>query len=213
MGACDCPSISSHPQPTGAWFTILEIISFLSVITNAFLIGVTAQWVPFEVYDRGDYQDEYNPAPFDFDLKDLSGYVNWSLSNFPIEDLVDGRAFPAMNAQELPLYDDDGDEVTNADGDTLLYLPWINTDCLEEKLSNPSTFLFNVTNITIGGRTEELITAFTEDTWSDFYNKKDNRELLFIPAPDDNETPEEGSVFDGSCFVNNSGVVDRALCR
>lgn len=40
----------------GAWFGILSVISQLSVVTNAFLIAVTAQFIPIETYIRGGFR-------------------------------------------------------------------------------------------------------------------------------------------------------------
>ncbi len=182
------------------------MISFLSVITNAILIASTAQWVPFEVYVRGDFRDDYNNTQFDFDLKPLSGYVNWSLSDFPIEDLVDGRAFPAMNAQELVLYDDDGDEVTD-DGEDLLYLPWINFTCIEEESGVAVTTTKEIVMLGI----RRNITTFTESNWEDFYGEEENRILLFNnPDPGDNQTPDEDS--EGPCYKRDSEA-DPVKCR
>ena len=42
--------IAERAQDIGAWFYILTVISQLAVVTNAFLIAVTAQLVPVEVY-------------------------------------------------------------------------------------------------------------------------------------------------------------------
>ncbi len=91
----------------GAWYTILEVVSKLAVITNALLIGFTSQFVPFRVYIFGDYGGDQHDLirgslyDNDTDLLPLVGYVNWSLSEFPIDVLLDGNAFPAYTAQEV----------------------------------------------------------------------------------------------------------------
>ena len=118
----------------GAWYAILDITSKLAVVTNAFLIAVTAQFVPFEIYTRGDYNEEYQMRVGGSDLPELAGYVNWSVSPFRVEDLFDGRAFPALSALELSLFNGD-DEVVAVDetGESpLLYLPFIDFECLRE---------------------------------------------------------------------------------
>ena len=42
--------VAERAQDIGAWFYILTVISQLAVISNAFLIAITAQLVPLEVY-------------------------------------------------------------------------------------------------------------------------------------------------------------------
>ena len=45
--------VAERAQDIGAWFYILTVISQLAVISNAFLIAITAQLVPLEVYAFG----------------------------------------------------------------------------------------------------------------------------------------------------------------
>ena len=45
--------VAERAQDIGAWFYILTVISQLAVISNAFLIAITAQLVPIEVYAYG----------------------------------------------------------------------------------------------------------------------------------------------------------------
>ena len=40
----------------GAWFGILTVVSQLAVVTNAFLIAITAQFIPIETYARGGFR-------------------------------------------------------------------------------------------------------------------------------------------------------------
>lgn len=100
------------------------------MVTNAFLIAVTSQFVPFEVYTRGGYNVDYQNNLGESDLPTLAGYVNWSVSPFLVDVLFNGSAFPAPSALELQLYN--GSEVvTDENGNDLLYLPFVNYTCLE----------------------------------------------------------------------------------
>ena len=121
--------VSFH-HPTGAWFYILDVISKLSVVTNAFLIAVTSQFIPFEVYTRGGYNQEYQNNVGQADLPTLAGYVNWSVSPFEVDVLFNGSAFPALSALELQLYNGSDVVTDTATGQDLLYLPFINYTCL-----------------------------------------------------------------------------------
>ncbi len=49
MATVSCTSL-------GAWYGILAVVSQLAVVTNAFLIAVTAQFIPIEVFTRGGYR-------------------------------------------------------------------------------------------------------------------------------------------------------------
>ncbi len=83
----------------GSWYTILSVISKMTVVTNAFLIGFISQFVPFQIYSLGGYGNvDSNGGDTD---TSLSGYVNWSLSRFPVEVLVDGDSFPAYIDQNV----------------------------------------------------------------------------------------------------------------
>ena len=63
----------------------------------------------------------------------LNGYIDWSLSNFTLQKLADGMSFPAFSAQELEIYDNDGNVLTRTrDGieQDVLYLPYVDFNCL-----------------------------------------------------------------------------------
>ena len=90
----------------------------------------------------------------------FSGYVNWSLTTFTLEKLVDGNTFPAFAAHELQLYDMDGEVITRdpqeggrSGEDGVLYLPYINFTCLLENLNLNEEDLFiepiNITGISV----------------------------------------------------------------
>lgn len=59
-----------------------------------------------------------------------SGYVDWSLSTFRVANLIDGSAFPGFASHRLQLYNREGERIEDANGNDLLYLPFIDFDCL-----------------------------------------------------------------------------------
>ena len=59
-----------------------------------------------------------------------SGFVNFSLSPFQVINLVDGDAFPGYASQRLQFYDDMGNRVEDDMGNDLLYLPFIDFECI-----------------------------------------------------------------------------------
>ena len=66
----------------------------------------------------------------------LSGFVDWSLTNFTVEKLLDGNSFPAYDFQKLSLFDVDGTELTgnSTKDNAVLYLPFVNFTCLAENV-------------------------------------------------------------------------------
>lgn len=71
----------------GIWYGILEGIGVLAVITNAFVIAITSDYIPRFVYafKYGPCQDQgYRHE------KCLRGYVNSSLSVFDLSELGEG---------------------------------------------------------------------------------------------------------------------------
>ena len=75
----------------------------------------------------------YRPENFD----GLSGYVDWSLSSFNVSSLLDGRAFPAFDAQELLLFNGSNPVPDASDNDeNFLYLPFVDFACLKMKFPN-----------------------------------------------------------------------------
>ena len=177
-------------------------MSQLAVVTNAILIAITSNFVGFEVYIRGGYDDEYNstgivPPGQSSSEQGLSGYANWSTTSFSVGVLVDGEAFPAFSAQSLELVNDDGSEISG----TPLYLPYINFSCIIE-YSNNCSFAdeigyFNVTKY--GGYVEEVRT-FTEESFERFFDDPDCRRLLFNASTKTNQSPRKDS--QGVCFLN-----------
>ena len=55
--------------------------------------------------------------------------MDFTLSEFKIINLLDGDAFPGFAAQQLQLYNGQ-DRVQDDNGNDLLYLPFIDFECL-----------------------------------------------------------------------------------
>ena len=189
---------------TGAWYGVLSVISTLAVVTNALLIASTSNFVSFEVYIRGNY-DEYdgNIVPSDAVRRGLSGYARWSTTAFNITDLLDGFAFPAYVTQGLEYLSDDGDSVhiisNNGSHGTPLYLPFIDFDCLLEHKVNCSEILLADINVTryIGETVSE--TTFTDEQYRKFYDKQECRDLILTVSKDLSADVND----EGICFNSN----------
>ena len=63
----------------------------------------------------------------------LTGYVNWSLSSFTLDKLLDG-AFPTYAALQLDLYNalDEVEPDPNDEDEDVAYLPFIDFDCMAD---------------------------------------------------------------------------------
>uniref|UniRef100_A0A8C5HSH9 Anoctamin n=1 Tax=Gouania willdenowi TaxID=441366 RepID=A0A8C5HSH9_GOUWI len=73
--------LPSQAKDIGIWYGILEGIGILSVITNAFVIAVTSDFIPRLVYAY-----KYGPCAGQGRAGCLMGYVNASLSIFLVSD-------------------------------------------------------------------------------------------------------------------------------
>ncbi|ELK37564.1 Anoctamin-3 [Myotis davidii] len=73
----------------GIWYGILEGIGILAVITNAFVIAITSDYIPRFVYEY-----KYGPCAghFEYGENCLKGYVNNSLSFFDLSELGLGKS-------------------------------------------------------------------------------------------------------------------------
>ena len=183
----------------GAWYSILAIVSQLAVVTNAILIAITSNFVGFEVYIRGGYDNEYNstgivPGGDSRADQGLSGYANWSTTVYPVDELVDGEAFPAFTAQSLEYVNDDGSEIT-VDSQTPLYLPYINFECLMNS-TNCNGIPITTINVTKYGDSQIEAKTFLEDDFETFYKNKSCRNLVFPGLRRTNASPEKR----GECF-------------
>ncbi|XP_028275099.1 anoctamin-4-like [Parambassis ranga] len=89
--------LPSQAKDIGIWYGILEGIGILSVITNAFVIAVTSDFIPRLVYAY-----KYGPCAGQGRAGEgcLMGYVNASLSVFRVSDF-ERRSQPRTNGSEL----------------------------------------------------------------------------------------------------------------
>ncbi|KAM9705183.1 anoctamin-4-like isoform 2-T2 [Menidia menidia] len=89
--------LPSQAKDIGIWYGILEGIGILSVITNAFVIAVTSDFIPRLVYAY-----KYGPCAGQGRAGEgcMLGYVNASLSVFRVSDF-EKRSHPRTNGSEL----------------------------------------------------------------------------------------------------------------
>ena len=98
----------------GAWFYLLNFVTNLCVITNAFLIAVTSQFIDREAYNN-IFQEDYEMEVCGNNTDCTLGFVKWSTSEFPMTSLLvstssssslgtNNTAFPLFTVQQLPLY-------------------------------------------------------------------------------------------------------------
>ncbi|XP_056131795.1 anoctamin-4-like [Lampris incognitus] len=89
--------LPSQAKDIGIWYGILEGIGILSVITNAFVIAVTSDFIPRLVYAY-----KYGPCAGQGRAGErcMMGYVNASLSIFRVSDF-EKKSEPRTNGSEL----------------------------------------------------------------------------------------------------------------
>ena len=63
--------VAQKVRSIGVWFDIMETLSRISIITNAFIIALTSEFIPKMVYTYAYTENQ-----------DLVGYVNFTLSHF-----------------------------------------------------------------------------------------------------------------------------------
>ncbi|MBN3321994.1 ANO4 protein, partial [Atractosteus spatula] len=89
--------LASRAKDIGIWYGILEGIGILSVITNAFVIAVTSDFIPRLVYAY-----KYGPCAGQGQAgeKCMVGYVNASLSIFQVSDF-ENRSEPRTDGTDM----------------------------------------------------------------------------------------------------------------
>ena len=134
---------------------------------QGFLIAVTAQFIPLLVYQYRDPAPEVrmsSPAYREDNLqRSLGGYVNYSLSEFPISALIfdDANPFPLASAIALKYYI--GDKETD-----FFYQPYhTNTTCFEMSFPN---FTFTDAFPSEDSEDSEDLPYFRESVWDSFTN-------------------------------------------
>ena len=111
----------------------MDVVSKLAVVTNAWLIAVTANFIPYLVYTGLGY-DAVQKMNYP---NTTLGFVHWSQSNFGLQTLLNDsvgsyHAFPRPSVMKLKLYDKAGNVVTSStsSSDYLVYLPFVNYNCM-----------------------------------------------------------------------------------
>lgn len=79
--------VGDRAQDIGVWFTILAAIANLSVISNAFLIAFTSEFLPRLLYQ---YRYDWN----------LSGYTNYTLAVSPLNSTIEECRYKSFRSQE-----------------------------------------------------------------------------------------------------------------
>lgn len=157
--------------------------------------------------------------------------MDWSLSPFLIDVLFDGEAFPAVSAQQLGLFNLTGHaleesgaipvgvDVPNTDNSPLMYLPYADMDCIMNSfIANGVPFSYNETNgntratffsvdITIEGQLRSNYTAFSRDSWQNFYTNQRsllNQLLYVLPNGSDYNDLSPVAMSFGTCFLRNT---------
>ncbi|CAL8081793.1 unnamed protein product [Orchesella dallaii] len=75
--------VTQRVKDIGVWYTILDSISKIAVISNAFIIAFTSNFIPKMVYRYGLYKNDHeNPR-----YGTLQGFLNYSLATFNTSDL------------------------------------------------------------------------------------------------------------------------------
>ncbi|XP_031438519.1 anoctamin-4 [Clupea harengus] len=89
--------LPSQDKDIGIWYGILEGIGILSVISNAFVIAITSDFIPRLVYAY-----KYGPCAGQGRAGErcMMGYVNASLSIFQVSDF-ESKSQPRTNGSEL----------------------------------------------------------------------------------------------------------------
>ena len=82
--------IPQNARDIGIWRDIMSSLTRIAVITNAFLIAITSDFIPELVYSAA-----YSPGG------DLQGYVNFTLSSIATRDL-DRGAGASANTSDQP---------------------------------------------------------------------------------------------------------------
>eukprot|EP00800_Vazella_pourtalesii_P020023 TRINITY_DN6964_c0_g1_i3.p1 TRINITY_DN6964_c0_g1~~TRINITY_DN6964_c0_g1_i3.p1 ORF type:complete len:737 (-),score=159.38 TRINITY_DN6964_c0_g1_i3:992-3202(-) len=83
--------LASKSQDIGPWYSILDIISKIAVVTNAFLIPFTGGFI-----DRVLYQGETNSG-----VNQLNGFLDVTLNRVPIHNFILSEDFPEHTTRSL----------------------------------------------------------------------------------------------------------------
>ena len=81
--------VAERAQDIGAWFYLLRFVTSLCVVTNAFLIAFTSQFIDREVYNYV-YEDDTRASACEDnpDNCEDNGFVTWATSSFDMTALL-----------------------------------------------------------------------------------------------------------------------------
>ncbi len=110
--------VAERAQDIGAWFYLLRFVTNLCVVTNAFLIAFTSQFIDREVYNHvyeNDVQTQQDCTDPDGCTR---GFVTWATSSYNMTVLLepvegDQTVFPIFDIMSLQLYDFNTSEVVS----------------------------------------------------------------------------------------------------
>ena len=86
-------TIPQNVKDIGIWYEIMQSLTRIAVITNAFIIAITSDFIPQLVY-------KYSYSPYG----SMQGYVNFTLSYFNTTDLDTGKTSLATDIPEICRY-------------------------------------------------------------------------------------------------------------
>ena len=109
--------VAERAQDIGAWFYLLRFVTSLCVVTNAFLIAFTSQFIDREVYNYV-FEDDVREAACNEDPSTCEdkGFVTWATSSFDMTALLrpqDGNEtnFPFLSILQLRQFDNETNDV------------------------------------------------------------------------------------------------------
>ncbi|KAK2716116.1 anoctamin-4-like isoform X2 [Artemia franciscana] len=76
--------VAQRVRNIGVWYTIMDMVGKFSVITNAFIIAFTSDFIPQAVY-------YYYYSPKIYNYSTMTGYVNHTLSWFDVNDFMENK--------------------------------------------------------------------------------------------------------------------------
>ena len=87
--------VAQKVRSIGVWFRIMEIVGWISIITNALIIALTSEFIPKAVYMYHYSQDQ-----------SLAGFVDFSLSHIDMSDIDPQSNIPPSYLNETCRYHD-----------------------------------------------------------------------------------------------------------
>lgn len=91
--------VAAKAQDIGAWYGILKTLTFLAILTNAFIIAWTSEFIPKVVYEFSDL------VPSN---KTLSGYIEHKLGYFNVSDYDFANEKTGPNSENWKIDEEEG---------------------------------------------------------------------------------------------------------